>query len=517
MIRRAIFVLLLFIQSIAGAQPFFYNHSFFFRTPGLPDSLEHYSIRPVLFTDSNLIHSDSVPSGSFLKRKLFSEHLINLRGEDYHLSFDFLPDLLVGYEYRKNTAWLNTRGFELQGHVGKKVAFSSSFFENQAEMPSWVDTFITRRKVVPGQGITKVYGKNKVWDFAYATAYISYSPDKHFNFQLGHGKNFLGDGYRSVILSDIGSSYPFFKITTDIWKFRYQVLYTQFTDIQAPLLSFYAGYRKKYGTFHYLDWQVAPRLNLGLFEAIVWQDADTAGRRGFEWSYLNPIIFLRPVEFSLGSPDNALMGINAKWQVFSRTHFYGQFLLDEFKAKEIRAGNGWWANKFGAQAGVNVQELFGFKGMNAFTEFNLAKPFTYSHQNVLLNYAHENQSLAHPLGANFYESVSALRYVADRWVLSLQFNYALYGKDTAGANFGSDLFKSYASRSKEYGNYIAQGNKAVLYYTDFRLGYLLNPLINLRIEAGMIMRTEQVAGKDQVSELFTIGLRSSFRNIYYDF
>ena len=71
-------------------------------------------------------------------------------------------------------------------------------------------------------------------------------------------------------------------------------------------------YRKKWNVMHYLDWSVTDWLNIGFFETIIWQDEDSLGHRGLEFNYLNPVIFLRPVEYTVGSPDNVLMGLNGK-------------------------------------------------------------------------------------------------------------------------------------------------------------------------------------------------------------
>ena len=66
-----------------------------------------------------------------------------------------------------------------------------------------------------------------------------------------------------------------------------------------------------------------------------------------------------------------------KWTI------YTQFLLDEFLLDEIRAGNGWWANKYSWQLGVKVNNPKSFYRL----EFNLARPFTYSHGSEKQNYA----------------------------------------------------------------------------------------------------------------------------------
>ena len=63
--------------------------------------------------------------------------------------------------------------------------------------------------IIPGRGIAKDF-KSDAYDYPVAEAYLSYTPSKYFNFQFGNGKNFIGDGYRSLFLSDVASPYPLF-------------------------------------------------------------------------------------------------------------------------------------------------------------------------------------------------------------------------------------------------------------------------------------------------------------------
>ena len=106
-----------------------------------------------------------------------------------------------------------------------------------------------------------------------------------------------------------------------------------------------------------------------------------------------------------GSPDNALLGSNIRWKLNSRNTVYAQLMLDEFLLAEVRAGNGWWANKQAFQLGYKSSNLF-VKQLNLQTEFNFVRPFTYSHRSNSQNYSNANQPLAHPLGSDFVESVS---------------------------------------------------------------------------------------------------------------
>src|SRR5690606_6726891 len=115
----------------------------------------------------------------------------------------------------------------------------------------------------------------------------------------------------------------------------------------------------KYATMHHLSMNVTKWLNIGLFESVVFNRNDH-----YEVSYLVPIIFYRQIERAQGSPDNALLGMNFKALVARRLQFYGQFLLDEFKAKELTAGNSWWGNKFGVQVGGKYFDAFGIKNLD---------------------------------------------------------------------------------------------------------------------------------------------------------
>jgi len=190
--------------------------------------------------------------------------------------------------------------------------------------------------VVPGQGIPRSF-KGDGFDYSNVSGYINFRAGKYFNFQLGQGKNFLGDGYRSLLLSDNSFNNAYFKMVLNVWHLKYMVLYNQYIDIRSSIPEI--GYPRKYSTVHYLSWAISKRVNLSFFDAIVWQATDTLGNyRGFDWQYLNPIIFLRPVEFSIGSPDNALMGLNLSVIVGNHNVFYGQLVLDEFTLHEVLAG-----------------------------------------------------------------------------------------------------------------------------------------------------------------------------------
>lgn len=459
-------------------------------------------------------------TNKWLGRKLFNEDLIQKQTEDFGFRLNPLFHLILGKEKGgTKTNYLNTRGFQADGRIGKNFYFYSEFLENQAYYPKYQRDWILENKVISGQGQYKSFGKaNDAFDFAFVKGHIEYQPSKFFNIRYGYGQNFIGDGYRSLLLSDNAFNYPYLRITTNLWKFQYTNLFTQMQDIRFTNPD--GTYPRKYVTTHILSANISKRLNLSVFETVSY--GDSAGTRGYDIHYLNPIIFYRPLEFALGSASgNVLMGLNAKYKLSNKAHIYGQFILDEFNFKEITAMTGWWANKYGYQIGFKSFHTF-IPNLTIQSEYNWVRPFTYSHFNVFQNYGHYNQSLAHLLGSNFKELVTWLRYRRGRLVGELQVLYAQQGRDTVNSNYGLNIYRNYNTRTLEYGNKTGQGIKTSTFYTDAKIAYLVNPKTNLRLELGVTLRRlrteiERDNLKNETTKYIYFGLHSDIANRYFDF
>lgn len=470
--------------------------------------------------NNNLRLEGKFASKTWLGRKIFNEDLIQKHTEDFDFRLNPVLHTIVGKDNESTkTNYLNTRGFQADGRIGKNFYFYSEFLENQAYYSLYQRNWISTNGVVPGQGVPKIFGKNNdALDFASVKGHIEYQPSKFFNFRYGYGQNFIGDGYRSLLLSDNTFNYPYLRITTNLWKFQYTNLFTQMQDIRFTNAD--GTYPRKFVTTHYLSANITKRLNLSVFETVSY--GDSSGQRGYDVHYLNPIIFYRPLEFALGSSaGNVLMGLNAKYKLTNKAHIYGQFILDEFNFKEITANTGWWANKYGYQIGFKSFHTF-IPNLTIQSEYNWVRPFTYSHFNLFQNYGHYNQPLAHPLGANFKESVTWIRYRHKRWLGELELMYAQQGRDTFNSNYGLNVYKNYITRTLEYGNKIGQGIKTHTLYADAKVAYLLNPKTNLRIEAGLILRRFKTALevnnlKNETTKYFYFGLHTDIANRYFDF
>jgi len=455
--------------------------------------------------------------------KLLNDDVATFIREDYAIIANPLMDFNVGGGSplgdggSAGGTWINTRGLELKGRIGDNFGFYTNVYENQAIYPEYVDAYNRKNNIIPGQGMIHTRLDNGGFDFNSASGYIVYQPSKYFNFQLGHGKNFYGDGYRSLLLSDNSFNNLFFKASVDFWHIKYQVLYNQYIDIRERQ-SYENGFSRKYTTTHYLSWAATKRLNISFFDAVVWSATDSAGNyRGFDLQYLNPIIFMRPVEFSVGSPDNAIMGLNISYIVGKHNVIYGQLILDEFKLKEITAGNGWHGNKQGFQLGFKTFDPFKIKNLYFQSEFNWVRPYTYSQRTPIKNYGHYNQPIAHPYGANFWESVTFLKYNYKRFFINYQFLYSIYGDDPPGMNYGKDIYLSYTTSVQEYNNYVGQGIETTLVYNDISISYLINPAYNLNFCVGYTNRQISTDTDYHSTNYFYVGLKTSLRNLYYDF
>lgn len=484
---------------------------------------EHTSLKPYFLGDSTLKkHYDSLMNygldgkpHSLLYRKLFTEHQIDYKSANATFYADLLPDFDIGRNFsNKLTTSTTSLGLQLGGTIGDKLSYNVTGYESSAVLPEYLSTYINQVGIVPGMAYAKTY-KTNGYDWSYITATVSYTPIKYLNISAGRDKTFIGDGYRSLLLSDYASPYPFFKLTGTLGNVTYMAMWSYMNDPAGT--SQYGIDRKKFGVFHYLDWNVSNRLSIGFFENIMGFFTDDNGaKRPFDFNYINPIIFMKPVNNSSDDPDKSLLGLTSKYKITNGITIYGQFALNEFHSKDFFSSDGASVNKYGYQIGIRGADLFGIKSLNYLVETNNAKPYTYSARSAIENYSENGEPLAHPWGANFRELVGLLNYTYKRFDFSGEGDYGHYGLDMNGLNYGKDIFQIYTSPAKLFGNYTGQGLTTNMYYMEGKVAYLLNPKYNLRIELGGIFRQEQNSQFKDRTTWLTFGVRSSFRTIYND-
>jgi len=502
-------------------------------------SNNHTGSKPYTYTEVAKYYDFQKVNASLMKnktswwgRKVWNENLAEIQGEGYWFAVNFLFNVQAGISNPSKTdyTYVNTRALNFKGGLGTRLNFTTTFYESQGRFADYYNAYANSIKpsggnpaIVPGIGIAKQY-KTDAYDFPLADANISYNAAKFLDFQLGYGKNFLGDGYRSLILSDGASPYPFFKIDVNFWKIKYTVDYMWLKDVR-PDVTVDKTYATKYMVNHYLSWNVSNRLNLGLFESVVW--TNTNGR-GFDANFVNPIVFYRAVEFSSSSKSgNALLGFTSKYKFNNQVNVYGQFLIDEFSASDVAAGDGSWKNKLGYQLGAKYYNAFNVDNLTLQLEFNHVRPYVYSHSEPITNYAHNNQSMGHQWGGNFQELVLLGYYNKGRFYSNAKLTVGTRGLDfdtaTDNFNYGQNIYKDYdLNRPYDKGVEVGQGNKTSVFISEVQVGYLVNPATNFKFFGNFLYRNfdptvnTATVFKEQTT-WFTVGFRSDVFNWYFDY
>ncbi|MFI8378489.1 gliding motility protein RemB [Leeuwenhoekiella sp. NPDC079379] len=469
---------------------------------------------------------------SWFGRKLWNEHMVTLQGEGYWFTLDPAADLQLGFETadseNQSYTYNNTRALVFQGGLGSKLNFYTVFYESQGSFAGYYNRFARSLRpdggnpaIVPGRGVAADFGTDD-FDYPVAEAYLSYSPNKYFNFQFGHGKNFIGDGYRSLLQSDNASPYPFFKLNTTFWKFKYSNTWMSLRDVRPEVVAD-GSFKTKFMANHYLSFNATKRLNIGLFENVIWTNDND---RGFDLNYLNPVIFYRAIEFSTGSRGgNALIGLSAKYKFSDNFNAYAQVVIDEFSTSAVFNNTKSFKNKQGVQIGFKYYDAFKIDNLQLQFEFNQVRPYVYSNNEIVLNYGHNNQSMAHLWGANFRELIGIARYENDRWYGTAKLIYGERGFEVGDINatyYGGSIYGNDENVPSELGIEIGQGNKAQTLLANVELGYLINPSTNLKIYTNVLFRDHKIDQTDPVN--FTektlwvnFGIRTDLFNWYFDY
>lgn len=472
----------------------------------------HSSIRPFQLNDGLLMPYFET---SDKPRNIFNRNLIEFGDEEFKGSVNPIITLVPSFDVDSSYVFNDYQlGISVRANYGKKwTFFINTLYGIQSFLPH-LNQLIDSTKIIPGFGkYMKKNGEN--YYYLSYNGYLSFSPWEELNLQVGIGKNYLGDGYRSLFLSDNATNYPFLKAKVSIWRFNYIWMFGMLKDPDTNYTD--NKLRNKLLFTHYLSWNVTKWLNINFFESIVSNPVDSVGVTYFNVNYLNPVIFFRPTEFSGGSADNALLGLGGKIKLWKKYHFYGQLLIDEFVLAEIKSGNNWWGNKYGVQTGIKLFDFLNVKNLFARLEYNLIRPYTYSYSNSINNYGNHYQPLAHPSGANVEEFILQLHYHKKRYLFELKGIFSTSGFDTDTVSYGKDIYKSYEKRQGDYGNIQGQGAKGSFSYLSARASYLLNPKMKLRLDFSVSYYKHEALNQSTKKPFISLGIRTLIYNYQRDF
>ncbi|MEZ5025402.1 MAG: hypothetical protein R2739_02385 [Chitinophagales bacterium] len=460
--------------------------------------VKHYG--KILAQDS-VFYEDNIYDKAYKKRKVYVA--IN-------------PILNIGFGYdvsAKKLLTYNLKGLEIRADIGQKVSIYTSFLNTVGKFPTYINVYNALTGVVPGEGNIRNRGKGGL-DFSSINAYISYSPVKQFNIQVGNGKHFIGDGYRSLLLSDNAYTYPYAQLTTTVWRIKYTTIYAELINDLRNFNDFGQGFPRKLANFNYLSIDAAKFLQLGIFEGITWRRTTEKGNTYFNYNFLNPILGIRAFQKKLNDNTTKIYGANVKVTLPKYIVLYGQYMFNKYGKK------GSSDRRMGWQVGAKYFDVGGIKNLNFQVEYNSVRPYSYQGQDSAIGYYHYNQSLGHPMGANFNEYLVMLNYQYKRIYASYKMSFIQTATDSSQTqNFGNDITDIAAQASTLNNVRIQNGFAYNVMDHDLRFGYILNPKINMVIEGKLQFRkyTSKILGTAGLkSNSFMVSFATNIFNRYYD-
>ncbi|HKK39078.1 MAG TPA: hypothetical protein VJ949_06655 [Cryomorphaceae bacterium] len=461
----------------------------------------HSGAMPILLSDAKVSQlpgfaEDTAEYYYKITEKIFSEHLLELDKPDFKIYADVLFDFGFGRETvdqisslrEENSLFQNTRGFVVQGEIGKNVYFYTDFRENQGRYAAYINGFVDSTQVFPGSGRIKPFGEGG-YDYSMAGGFVGIEAAEWLDLSFGHFKQFIGHGYRSLFLSDNAHNYPFASYEIDALEGKLQHRYTlallQNLDRLPQGETPEAIFKRKVASWNYLSYKPLPNLELGLFEEVIWKIFDDSlGSQPFDYRALIPFPGINSALLGLDDEENnARIGFNAAWFVIPTVKVYGQLLSNSSKL-----------NLDGFQIGSRWSGIL--DRLDIQVEYNHASNSATRNPDDLQSAYHFNQPLGHVLGRDFSETIGIITYYHKRIFAQLK---SVYIRSNVEDELSSDHISSNLSN------------------TDIQLGYVFNPSCNFQVYTGYTYRNESVSNDERVSGFWYMGIRTALSNIYRDF
>lgn len=441
---------------------------------------------------------------------LYQRELIEVKDKKTKLWITPLFDISYGLELEDTNQkrYQNTRGARLEGLLGKHIFFTTSFYENQALLPSYVRDYIQQRgeaylnsadssyvisnAVVPGAARTKPF-KETGFDYGYATGMMSLFATSKLTVHWGNMPLFVGSGHRSMLWSDnsVGAMnlrvrYQFNK------KWDLQMVRARGLNLlrRQEASNGEAYYEPKSLSFTTLYFQPVESFSIGIFEGGVWNRGDSISQRPIQALYFVPLPGSATAQQSIDKTSAlAVLGLDFKWNVFNQV-IYGQFAASNGKQLGL-------AYQLGVRLYPTENPFFQIQ-----LEYNHADATTYSSNTSRVNYSNYNLPIAHPMAAGFDELIIRFTGEKKHFFTTIQAN--IYFNQNAN---WSQLLP--ANTNTFYSN--NQVLNVVL-----EAGYRFNRTYGFELFGAFRYRYSDRVGFDTRTWI-SAGLRMNLTNHYFDF
>ena len=427
------------------------------------------------------------------------KHIFEYKEGDVHIRMNFLYNIGAGKDFtdtlnypRSHRLITNTRGLWIQADFGNKVSVETGFYESQEYMPKYLKNYVDSLGVIPGFGRDKDFTIIRdVVDYSSSFSRITVQPLKALRLHMGYGKHKIGNGYRSLLWSDGMYNYPY--VQFDITKGK--VKYSHVWNVMQSLERLPIGdtpestFRRKAGSFSYLSWKPTTKVELSLFESVIWNRYDSnAMPQSLPVNFYSPLIGTGFTQVN-STRNNFNLGIDANVRLTNNIEVYGQAYADVL---------GDYKKNGALQLGLQSYNL-GVKNFDLGFEYNRVQSDVYSFSALYTDATHMNQTVGHPLN-NMYEYVLRSRYRYGRYFARVKWNYIIQDR-------------------------VEERNDAPMWINrnlkqwDVEVGYWINPKTNSEFIVSYSDRIDDRTNDlvKQHATILMLGIRTGLHAVYRDF
>jgi hypothetical protein len=469
--------------------------------------------------DLHTVIRDSSVQKTKFGRWFFQKHWLEINKERVSLFISPLVDFSMGMNLglplkTQEKLFRNTRGIYAGGRIGKRISFLFSFAENQGRYMPYESALFKQSSsytvksgtyqrlyaTIPGGAPTKEF-KADGYDFSYSIGMLNIQATDKLRFEFGNQQNFVGSGYRSLLLSD--NSVNALGLRT-IYRFNnkwsYQLLIKNHRNLYLKPKTKYgdAPYENKLFTAVYLTYKPIKNLSLSLFSGANALLGDSTRMHAVQWQSLMPLPFINTDVLLKNKVMNGLIGINLEFAL-NNWRFYGQVVADRIGNKMSIAG----------QLGGYYFNAFTIKNWTFQVEANMVPQGFYANQNSKLSYSNDQIALAHPKGNNFAELIVRTNYEWKRIYAEFTgiYYHNIQKSDLGALGSNSIITQITPIPTPDMRMY-------AMHYEKLEIGWRFNRKYNGMIYMSVVNR----ASTDGTTQRFIMaGLRTSIFNQYFDF
>ncbi len=445
-------------------------------------------------------------SDNWLIRKWKYEPFIWVDSGTYSLGFDPVFEFYYGQSILNDEKFYyrNVRGLRAFGQLENKLYFETDLYECQSRFPQYISDYVYSSNVVPGMSQARRFGDGG-FDYSMASGAISFKITKRLISTFGTGKHFVGDGYRSILLSDNSFVYPYIRLT---YVKNRLILNRVFAVTMSDTIpeSSYGLREKRLTSFASISYLINHDFEVSFFESYVFLYPNSKVDRKLNWLYFNPVYATNLLNNS--HQFSSIVGMNIRLDLFTGWRLYGQVGLNNIHYSHISK------DLMAYQIGTRFFNLLNIRNLNIQMELNKAGKQMYDNNEKLLRYTNYNQPLTHPLGNNFTETIIGIYYGYKNWYSNNRFMYSFYGNDDKDL---TPITNRYVKELQYTVPFISDGPKTNVNQFMLTIGYIFNSVSWRSIELGYIQREANIKNKSYRSGFYYISFKTNLINQYFDY